>query len=274
MSFRVSANTVSLAAQRYLANAQREVERSQVALASGRRVVNAGDDAAGFAISESLRGQLSGTRQAKFNAENAVSLIQTAEGGLNEQNNILVRLRELAVYSASDTIGDEERAFLDKEYQALTQELDRIAKVTNFGNKRLLTGTGEEFEFHVGAYKGPENTISFKLDADTTASNLGVAGLSVQDQDEALDNLEEIDTALQQVAGARATFGAMQSRFQHVIDHLGVQADNLDLARSNIVDVDVAKEVSNMVQHQILQDAGIAVLAQAKNDARRVVELI
>ncbi len=274
MSFRVSANTVSLAAQRYLSHAQREVERSQVALASGRRVVNAGDDAAGFAISESLRGQLSGTRQAKFNAENAVSLIQTAEGGLNEQNNILVRLRELAVYSASDTIGDEEREFLDKEYQALTQELDRIAKTTNFGNKKLLTGTGEEFQFHVGAYKGPENTIAFKLDADTTSSNLGVDGLSIQDQDESLDNLEYIDTALQQVAGARATFGAMQSRFQHVIDHLGVQADNLDLARSNIVDVDVAKEVSNMVQNQILQEAGIAVLAQAKQDAKRVVTLI
>lgn len=274
MSFRVSANTVSLAAQRYLGHAQREVEKSQVALASGRRVVNAGDDAAGFAISESLRGQLSGTRQAKFNAENAVSLIQTAEGGLNEQNNILVRLRELAVYSASDTIGDEERAFLDKEYQALTQELDRIAKTTNFGNKKLLTGTGEQFEFHVGAYKGPENTITFKLDADTTSTNLGVDGLSIQDQDDALDNLEEIDTALQQIAGARATFGAMQSRFQHVIDHLGVQADNLDLARSNMVDVDVAKEVSNMVQNQVLQEAGIAVLAQANQDAKRVVTLI
>lgn len=274
MSFRVSANTASLAAQRYLAQAQRSAERSQVALASGRRVVNAGDDAAGFAIAESLRGQLSGTRQAKFNAENAVSLIQTAEGGLNEQNNILVRLRELAVYSASDTIGDEEREFLDKEYQALTSELDRIAKTTNFGNKKLLTGTGEEFSFHVGAFKGPENQIKFKLDADTTSTNLGVDGLSIEDQDDALDNLEYIDTALQQIAGARATFGAMQSRFQHAIDHLGVQADNLDLARSNIVDVDVAKEVTNVVKNQVLQQAGIAVLAQAKQDAQRVVNLI
>lgn len=274
MSFRVSTNVVSLAAQRYLSQAQRSAEKSQVALASGRRVVMAGDDAAGFAISESLRGQLSGTRQAKFNAENAVSLIQTAEGGLNEQNNILVRLRELAVYSASDTIGDEEREFLDKEYQALTSELDRIARTTNFGNKRLLTGSGEEFQFHVGAFKGPENTISFKLDADTTASNLGVDGLSITDQDDALDSLESIDTALQQVAGARATFGAMQSRFQHTIDHLAVQGDNLDVARANIVDVDVAAEVSNMVKNQILQEAGIAVLAQAKTDSRRVVSLI
>jgi flagellin len=274
MSFRISTNVASLAAQRYLNQAQRSAEKSQVALASGRRVVMAGDDAAGFAISESLRGQLSGTRQAQFNAENAVSLIQTAEGGLNEQNNILVRLRELAVYSASDTIGDEEREFLDKEYQALTSELDRIAKTTNFGNKRLLTGTGEEFQFHVGAFKGPENTISFKLDADTTSSNLGIDGLSIDDQDDALDNLDYLDSALQKVAGARATFGAMQSRFQHTIDHLQIQGDNLDIARSNIVDVDVASEVSNMVKNQILQDSGIAVLAQIKQDAKRVVNLI
>lgn len=274
MSFRISTNVASLTAQRFLSQAQRSAEKSQQALASGKRIVSAGDDAAGFAISESLRGQISGTRQAQSNGENAISLIQTAEGGLNEQNNILVRLRELAVYSASDTIGDEERSFLDKEYQALTQELDRIAKTTNFGNKRLLTGSGEEFEFHVGANKGPENRISFKLDADTTSSNLGVDGLSIDDQDDALDNLESIDTALQKIAGSRATFGAMQSRFQHAIDHLSVQGDNLERARSNIVDVDVAKEVSNMVQNQIIQEAGISVLAHAKADAQRVIKLI
>lgn len=274
MSFRISTNVTSLAAQRHLHKAQREAEQSSVALASGRRVNNAGDDAAGFAISESLRGQLSGTRQAQFNAENAVSLIQTAEGGLNEQNNILVRLRELAVYSASDTIGDEEREFLDKEYQALTEELDRIAKTTNFGNKKLLTGTGEDFEFHVGAFKGPENKIKFKLDQDTTSANLGIDGLSVLDQDDAVDNLEYLDTALNQVASARATFGAMQSRFQYAIDHLAVQGDNLEIARSNIVDVNVAKEVSDLAQAQIRQDAGVAVLAQTNLNARRVLELI
>jgi len=274
MSLRINSNVSSLTAQRYLDKTQREIEHSQKALASGKRVVNAGDDAAGFAISESLRGQASGTRQAQSNAENAVSLIQTAEGGLNEQNNILVRLRELAVYSASDTIGDEERGFLDKEYQQLTQELDRVAKTTTFGAKKLLEGSGEEFEFQVGANRSAENVIRFKLDQDTTSSNLDIDGLSVADRDDARDNLEYIDTALQKVASTRATFGAMQSRFQYAIDHLAVQGDSLETARSRIVDVDVAKEVSNLVTNRIKQEAGISVLAQAKADAQRVLKLI
>lgn len=274
MSLRVSSYLPGLAAQRYLSKSQREIERSQVALSSGSRVVSAADDAAGFAIAESLRGQVSGTRQAKENAENAVSLIQTAEGGLAEQNNILVRLRELAVYAASDTIGDKERGFLDKEYQALTQELDRIAKTTTFGAKKLLEGTGEQFEFQVGANRGSNNVISFRLDQDTTSDSLGIEGLSVEDQDDAVENLEELDSALQMVAEARSTFGAMQSRFQYAIDHAALQADNLEAARSRIVDVDVAEEVSNLVTNQIRQEAGIAVMAGAKVDAQRVLKLI
>ncbi|MEO0335436.1 MAG: flagellin, partial [Pseudomonadota bacterium] len=256
MALRISSYLPSLAAQRYLSKTQREIEHSQVALSAGKRVVSAADDAAGFAIAESLRGQIAGTRQAQDNAENAVSLIQTAEGGLAEQNNILVRLRELAVYAASDTIGDTERGFLDKEYQALTQELDRIAKTTTFGAKKLLEGSGEEFEFQVGANRGANNVISFSLDSDTTADSLGIDGLSVADQDDALDNLEELDSALEQIAEARSTFGAMQSRFQYAIDHAGLQADNLEAARSRIVDVDVADEVSNLVTNQIKQEAG------------------
>ncbi|NQZ00361.1 MAG: flagellin FliC [Bdellovibrionales bacterium] len=274
MSLRISSYIPSLAAQRSLSKTQRQIERSQIALASGKRIVSSADDAAGFAISESLRGQISGTRQGKENAENAVSLIQTAEGGLAEQNNILVRLRELAVYAASDTIGDDEREFLDMEYQQLTQELDRIAKTTTFGAKKLLEGTGEEFEFQVGANRGANNVISFKLESDTTSDSLGIDGLSISDQDDALDNLEELDTALVTVAEARATFGAMQSRFQYAIDHAALQADNLETARSRITDVDVAKEVSNLVTNQIRQEAGIAVMAGAKQDAQRVLQLI
>jgi flagellin len=274
MSLRISSYLPSLAAQRYLSKTQREIERSQVALASGKRIVSSADDAAGFAISESLRGQITGTRQGKENAENAVSLIQTAEGGLAEQNNILVRLRELAVYAASDTIGDTEREFLDKEYQQLTQEFDRIAKTTTFGAKKLLEGTGEQFEFQVGANRGANNVISFTLESDTTADSMGIEGLSISDQDDALDNLEELDTALLQVAEARATFGAMQSRFQYAIDHAALQADNLETARSRITDVDVAEEVSTLVTNQIRQEAGISVMAGAKQDAQRVLKLI
>ncbi|HMN69344.1 MAG TPA: flagellin, partial [Bdellovibrionales bacterium] len=242
--------------------------------ASGSRVVRAGDDAAGFAIAESLRGQLGGTKQAKFNAESATSLVQTAEGGLNEQNNILVRMRELAVYAASDTIGDTEREYLDTEFQQLSQEFDRIAKTTRYGNKQLLTGSGEEFEFQVGAYQGEENVIRFRLDANTTGSDTGISGLEVADQDAAVDTLAELDEAISKISGVRATFGAMQSRFQHAIDALAVQSENLAAARGHIVDVDMAEEVSKLTQAQILQSAGISVIAQANSASARAMQLL
>jgi flagellin len=261
-------------AERYLNKAQAQIDRSLAALASGSRVVRAGDDAAGFAIAESLRGQLGGTKQAKFNAESATSLIQTAEGGLNEQNNILVRLRELAVYAASDTIGDNERKFLNEEYQQLTSEFDRIAKTTRYGQKSLLTGTGEEFSFQVGPFKGDENTIKFSLDSNTTASDVGIDGTDVESQGGALDTLKTLDDAILHIAGVRATFGAMQSRLQHAIGALDVQAENLDAARGHIVDVDVADETSKLAQAQIQQQAGIAVLAQSNQAAARVIHLL
>lgn len=274
MSFRISTNVAALGAQRSLSKAQRQTEESMKAIAAGSRIVNAGDDAAGFAIAESLRGQLSGVKQAQFNAENAVSLIQTAEGGLNEQNNILIRLRELAVYSASDTIDDQEREFLEKEFTQLVAENDRIAKSTRFGSKQLLTGTGEEFEFQIGAYRGPENIVKFSLESNTTSSNLGIDDLSVADQDDALDSLETIDEAVTQLGGARATFGAMQSRFQYAIDSLATQGENLEIARSNIVDVDLAEETTNLAKGQILQETGIAVLAQANQSSQRILRLL
>lgn len=274
MSFRITTNVAALGAQRSLSRAQGRTEQALKSIASGSRIVNAGDDAAGFAIAESLRGQISGVKQARFNAQNAVSLIQTAEGGLNEQNNILIRLRELAVYSASDTVSDEEREFLNKEFRQLVAENDRIAKSTRFGSKELLTGTGEEFEFQIGAYKGPDNVVKFALESDTTSENLGIADLEVVDQDESLDALADIDEAISQIGGARAVFGAMQSRFQYAIDSLAVQGDNLEIARSNIVDVDLAEAVTDLAQSQILQDTGTAVLAQANQNSQRILRLL
>lgn len=274
MAFRISNGVVPIAAGRHLGKAQEQIDRSLTRLASGSRVVRAGDDAAGFAIAENLRGQLGGTKQAKFNAESATDMIQTAEGGLNEQNNILVRLRELAVYAASDTIGDEERGFLDTEFQQLTSEFDRIAKSTRYGNKQLLTGTGEKFEFQVGAFKGPENVIKFTLDADTTADDVGIDGLDVEDKSSAVDALETLDEAILHVAGTRATFGAMQSRLQHAIDTLAVQAENLDVARGHIMDVDVAEESAKLAQAQIQQQAAISVTAQANQSAARALHLL
>ncbi|MGZ3722619.1 MAG: flagellin [Bdellovibrionales bacterium] len=274
MAFRIGTNTTSMAASRYLDAAQRQIDKSLQSLASGSRVVHAGDDAAGFAIAESLRGQLGGAKQAKFNAESAVGLVQTAEGGLSELNNILVRLRELAVYSASDTIGDDERGFLNTEYKGLTEEFDRIAKSTRYGNKSLLTGTGENFQFQVGAFKGPENVINFSLDANTTAGDVGIEGTEITSKSDALSSLSDIDGAILKVAGARSTFGAMQSRLEHTIGALGVQAENLDAARGHIVDVDAAEESTKLAQAQILQQAGTAVIAQANQSNERAIHLL
>lgn len=274
MSFRISTGTSGLVARRFLEKSQRQTETALERLASGSRIVHAGDDAAGFAISENLRGQLTGNKQAKFNAENAISLVQTVEGGLNEQNNILIRLRELAVYSSSDTIGDEERGYINTEFQQLIQEFDRIAKTTRYGSKNLLTGQGEHFDFQVGPYKGPENVVQFDLDANTTSSAVEIEGLDISDKDDARDAISELDFAVQKVAGTRATLGAVQSRFQYAIDNLSTQAENLQMARSSYVDADVAEESANLAQGRVLQEFSTAVLAQANSEPSRALRLI
>lgn len=274
MSFKISSTVVPLNASRYLSSAQDQITASLRALASGSRINRAGDDAAGFAIAESLRGQIGGTKQAEFNAQAAQSLVQTAEGGLNEQNNILIRLRELAVYAASDTIGEEERGYLNGEFEQLVQEFDRIAKTTRYGNKSLLTGTGEQFEFQVGAYKGDENVVRFKLDADTTASDVGIDGLDVTDQGGARSALDSIDEAMTKIASTRATFGAMQSRLSYAAESLAIQSENLSEARSQIVDADLAEEVSKLAQAQIVQESATSVVAQANASSMRALRLL
>ena len=274
MSFRINSGVVTLGAQRHLEVAQRNIEHSLSALASGSRIVNAGDDAAGFAIAESLKGQLAGTKQSKMNAQMAQSLIQTAEGGLNEQNNILIRMRELAVQSSSDTVSDDERGYLNTEFSQLQSEFDRIAKSTRYGSKQLLIGNGDKYEFQVGPFRGDENVINFKLDANTTASSAGISGLDVESRSSALDALESIDDGMKKVAEARATFGAAQSRFNHAIDNLSLQSENITGAISNIEDVDVAEETAKLTRGQIAQQAGTSVLAQANSSASKVLRLI
>lgn len=274
MGLRIGTNVASITAQRLLAKSEKRTQHAMQALASGSRIVQAGDDAAGFAIAERLRGQVASVKSAKANAEGAKSLIQVAEGGLNEQNNILIRLRELSLQSASDTVGDEEREFVNLEFRQLVEEFDRIAKTTTYGNKPLLEGTGEEFEFHLGTQGGEEDVIRYTLSANTQADAMGVAPLTVSDQDTASDNLETLDTALQKIAEARAGFGAIASRLEIASANLDVQNENLQAARSRITDADIAFETSEMVQGQIQQDLGIAVLAQANQNPARALKLI
>ena len=274
MGLRINTNLASIAAQRQLVQSQRKVESNMKQLASGSRFSDPTVGAGDFAIAERLRGQIKGTRAAQMNADNAISFVQIAEGGLNEQNNILIRMRELSVQGASDTFDDKERAMLNMEFQQLRSEVDRIAQTTQFGSHKLLSGDSKSFEFQVGAYKGDENVIKYESNTNTSASGLGVSGLSVDDRSDALDSLESIDEALTTLAEARSNFGAIQSRLESVVANAAVQHENLQAAHSRIADTDFADATSEMFKQQALQQYQVAVLAQANQFPMNVLKLL
>ncbi|MAE73997.1 MAG: flagellin FliC [Bdellovibrionaceae bacterium] len=274
MGLRINTNVPSISAQRQLGVNQKRLTHAQQAIASGSRIVNAADDAAGLSISENIRGQLGGIKQARNNAFNAQSVVQISEGGLNEISNILIRLRELGVQAASDTVSDVERAFLDTEAQQLIEEADRIAKTTRFGNKQLLDGNSEELEFHVGPFAGDENVVRFNLEADATASTLGIDGLAVGDKGDARSTLEAVDEAIVQIGKMRSDFGAVQSRLNSTINNLDIQNENLSAARSRINDADIAHESAEIASASILNQASVGVLAQANQNGGAALRLI
>jgi flagellin len=274
MGLRINTNIASINAQRQLFKNQRRLEHAQAALGSGKRIVNAADDAAGLAISESIRGQVGGLKMAKQNALNAQSLIQISEGGLNEISNIMIRLRELGVQAASDSVSDTEREFLNQEAQQLLEESERIAQSTRFGNKLLLAGEQDEMEFHVGSFGGDENIVRAQVAADATIGTLGIDGISVADKDSARDTLESIDEALVQLGKIRADFGAVQSRLQTTNSNTEIQYENLSAAQSRIADADVAYESAEMASAQILQAAAVNTLAAANMNGQAAMKLI
>lgn len=274
MGLRIATNSASISAQRVLAKQQKRAEHSAQALASGSRIVNASDDAAGLAISENFKGQMRGIAAARNNANNAISFAQVGEGGLSEVTNILVRIRELGVQAASDTISDTERSFLNNEAKQLIQEADRIAKTTTFGNAKLLDGSGGKLEFHVGAYGGEENIIAFDFDADATTSALGVSGVGVADKSEARDALASVDEAMLKVGALRANFGAIQSRLETTVSNLDVSYENLAASNSRIRDTDIAKETAEMASASILQNTAVSVLAQANQLPNVALKLV
>lgn len=274
MGLRIQTNMASISAQKVLGNQQKRAEHASQALASGNRIVKAGDDAAGLAISQSMNAQVKGMQMARMNSFNAVSAIQVSEGGLNEVSNILVRLRELGIQAASDNIGDKERQFLNLEAQNIIQESDRISKTTVFGDKVLLDGSGGKQTFHVGPNGGDENTITYDLSSDARASALGIDGLSLEDKDSARDLLKTVDSAMQTVGGMRANFGAIQNRLEITTNNLDTQIENLSAAKSRIADTDIAKESSELASAQVLQNAAVSVLAQANQFPAVALKLI
>jgi flagellin len=245
-------------------------------LASGARIVRAADDAAGLAISEHMRGQIRSIRQNVRNASDGISMVQVAEGGLNEVGNILIRMRELSIQGASDTIGDTEREFIDKEVQQLSTEVDRIAKTTEFNGFKMLTGDAGEIEVQVGAHNDRE-VDRFRFDTSslaTSMSSLGVDGITTRTKDDSQGNLEKVDGALARLAGSRSELGAIQNRLQSTVNNLEVYDENLSAARSRIYDLDMAAESSELTKNNILQNVNVAVLSQANQNAMLALKLI
>lgn len=274
MGLRVTTNMASISAQRSLSMQSKKQEHASQALASGNRIVRAADDAAGLAISEVMKSELRAAGQAKANAFNAVSAIQIGEGGLSEMSNIITRLRELGVQSASDTIGDKERGYLQLEAKSLGEELDRISKTTKFGDKNLLDGSNPIFDFHVGSTASKENIITYKVDGNVTPSELSLDSVDVSSKDGARDLLGNTEKALEQVSRMRASFGAVQSRLESTATGLDVKIENLSAAKSRIADADVAKESSELASATMLQNASISVLAQANQQPYAAMKLL
>jgi flagellin len=306
MGLRVRTNVQSLIAQRHMGNSTNEIGKSSERLSSGYRINRGADDAAGHAISEVLRADIRSLNQARRNANDGVSLVEVAEGGLHEINNIMIRLRELSVQAASDTIGTRERKYLNQEFFALKDEVDRIAIGTEYNGTRLLTGKAEipeemledhnfsPLEVQVGKdympnadsleAPNPINIIRIdmsNLNAFTDGEgSLGIGntqneeGTRIDTKTSAQMSITRLDKAMQTVASHRADLGAIQNRLEKTDGAIGLQVEALSAAKSRIKDIDFASETANLTQQNILQQAGASVLAQANQQPQIVMKLL
>ena len=262
MGLRVNTNVASLTAQRNLANTTNQLARSLERLSSGLRITRASDDAAGLAISERFRADVRSLTQAQRNANDGISLLQIAEGALNESSGILIRMRELAVQSANGTLGTAERATLDQEFQDLIEEIDRVAAVTEFNGTNPLNDSALSITFQVGANNSTNDRIAV-TGVDATASGLSIDAEDITDVTNAQSAMDAVDAAIDTLTGLRADFGTAQNRIESTIRSIAVAVENTAAAESRIRDVDVASETAILTRNQVLQQAGVSVLAQA-----------
>ncbi|OFZ28801.1 MAG: flagellin [Bdellovibrionales bacterium RIFCSPHIGHO2_01_FULL_40_29] len=276
MGMRISTNVSALNAQRALSGTKAALDRSMSRLSSGARINKAADDAAGLALSENFKAQMRGLKQASRNAQDGISMIQTAEGSLGEIGNILIRLRELSVQAASDTIGDRERAMVDIEYAQMLEEIDRIAETAEFNGTPLLAGIGDLLEFQIGTKNSPDlDRLSFDAAAsDATTQALGIDLTGAFDKITAQESLAMLDGAINYVSGLRANFGAMQSRMSTTVDNISVNLENIATANSRIRDTDIAEESSELARQNIMLQAGTSVLAQANQQPALALSLL
>jgi flagellin len=282
MGLVINTNIASINAQRNLARTEDSMHSSLAKLSSGMRITAAKDDAAGLAISEKLRAQIRGMGQAERNANDGISLIQTAEGALNEVGNILIRMRELSVQAATGTLGDEERVYLNNEYSNLVDEINRIASVSEFNGAKLFDGSlSGGVSFQVGLHNVEQDRITVKIPT-SYASAIGMtSGTAPSIEDQSLstisgarNSMAVIDKAIQDISGIRGDLGAAQNRLSTTVKNLATQRENLSAANSRIRDVDVAHETVEMTRAQILMQAGVSVLAQANQLPAMALSLI
>lgn len=276
MGFRINTNIASIAAQRNLGVSNRESENVLSKLSSGSRITKAADDAAGLAISEKMKANIRSMKQADRNANDGISMIQTAEGGLNEVSSILTRMRELAIQTASDTVGDTERSMTNMEYQNLKQELDRISQVTEFNGQKLLDGNGKKYDFQIGVNNDDfQDRIGYdSAQVNARVDDLGVSELDVSSKEGSQSSLVNVDQAIEKVSGYRAFLGAIQNRLTSTSNNLQINVENLSQANSRIRDVDYADATAQQAKNSILNSAGTSVLAQANASGQNALKLI
>lgn len=276
MALIINTNALALTAQRTLGNTERRLHKNIERLATGSRIVNASDDPAGLAISDGMNATVRSLGQAMRNAQDAISLIQVFEGGTQEIGNMLVRLRELAMQAASDTVGPKERAMLNNEVEELTSEITRVARTTTYMDRELLAGEQIRLEFQVGTGNdGSKDRIVFDPgNTDLRAESIGVGQMSVREKENAQNSLTNIDSALTRINELRAKIGSSQNRLQTTLNSQGIYRENLMSAMSRIRDADMAHETTELTKESILRQAGVAVLLQANQTPQLALRLL
>ncbi len=276
MSFRINTNISAIQAQTSMTKVSRETHESFGKLSSGERITKAADDAAGLAISEKLKAEIRSSKQANRNANDGLSLVQVAEGGLNETSSILTRMRELSIQAASDTYMDADRDDSNKEYQALKQELERISQATEFNGKKLLNGSAPKLDFQVGVGdNSTDDHISFDAKKmNSGAQSLGVASLSILTKRGAQESIESVHRAIDKISSHRSLLGSLQNRLISSSNNLSIYSENMSAANSRIRDVDYAVETANQAKNTILGSAGTSIMAQANTTGQKALQLI
>ena len=273
MGIRINTNVSSINTRRHLANSTNAFNKSMEKLSSGLRINRAGDDAAGLAISESLKSDIRALDQASRNAADGISLVQTGEGALDEVSSILLRMKELAEQSLNGTLSNTDRGYLNSEFSALKDEIDRISEATDFNGVKLLDGNGGSVAIQVGIGTGTSDTVAVDLGTARDTTQLGLSA-TIDSTSGATTAMDQIDSAISTVTSARSDFGAIQNRLESSIRNINMTSENLAAANSRIRDVDVAQETSRMTSYQILQQAGVAMLAQANASTGLAMNLL